>query len=109
MGYVIKENQGLLITRLTDVGRRKISEGNFNVSYFQIGDSEVNYNTIPDYNISNFQILEPSFNAHNNVGVPQSNKKEGMPLQVDFLVPILRLLVTLRIIHQHILTIHNIL
>ena len=76
MGYVIKENQGLLITRLTDVGRRKISEGNFNVSYFQIGDSEVNYSVIPDYNISNFQILEPSFNAHNNVGVPQSNKND---------------------------------
>ena len=76
MGYVIKENQGLLITRLTDVGRRKISEGNFNVSYFQLGDSEVNYSAIPDYNISNFQILEPSFNAHNNVGVPQSNKND---------------------------------
>ena len=76
MGYIIKENQGLLVTRITDVGRRKISEGNFNISYFQIGDSEVNYNTLTDYNNSNFQILEPSYNAHNNVGVPQSNKND---------------------------------
>ena len=55
MGYIIKENQGLLITRLTDTGRKKISEGNFNVSYFQIGDSEVNYNAIANYDITNFQ------------------------------------------------------
>jgi len=76
MGYIIKENQGLLITRLTDTGRKKISEGNFNVSYFQIGDSEVNYNTIANYDITNFQILEPSYNAQNSTGVPQSTKND---------------------------------
>ena len=75
MGYIIKENQGLLITRLTDTGRKKISEGNFNIRYFQIGDSEVNYNKLPSsYNKSNFQILEPAYNAQNSVGVPQSTK-----------------------------------
>ena len=74
MGYIIKENQGLLITRLTDTGRKKISEGNFNVSYFQIGDSEVNYNAIANYDITNFQILEPSYNAQNSTGVPNSTK-----------------------------------
>lgn len=76
MGYIIKENQGLLVTRLTDVGRRKISEGNFNVAYFQIGDSEVNYNTLTNYDNSDFMVLEPPYNAHNNVGVPQSTKNE---------------------------------
>jgi hypothetical protein len=74
MGYIIKENQGLLITRLTDTGRKKISEGNFNVSYFQIGDSEVNYTSIANYDISSFQILEPSYNAQNSTGVPNSTK-----------------------------------
>ena len=48
MGYIIKGNQGLVVTRLTDVGRRKISQGNFNVSYFQVGDSEVNYQEVPE-------------------------------------------------------------
>jgi hypothetical protein len=76
MGYIIKENQGLLITRLTDTGRKKISEGNFNVSYFQIGDSEVNYNAITNYDITNFQILEPSYNAQNSTGVPNSTKND---------------------------------
>jgi hypothetical protein len=76
MGYIIKENQGLLVTRLTDVGRKKISEGNFNISYFQIGDSEVNYNAITNYDISNFQILEPSYNAQNSTGVPNSTKND---------------------------------
>ena len=76
MGYIIKENQGLLITRLTDTGRKKISEGNFNVSYFQIGDSEVNYNAIANYDITNFQILETSYNAQNSTGVPQSTKND---------------------------------
>jgi hypothetical protein len=76
MGYIIKENQGLLITRLTDTGRKKISEGNFNVSYFQIGDSEVNYTSIANYDISSFQILEPSYNAQNSTGVPNSTKND---------------------------------
>lgn len=77
MGYIIKNTQGLIITRLTDTGRKKISEGNFNISYFQIGDSEVNYTKLPStYNKSNFQILEPSYNAQNSTGIPASNKNE---------------------------------
>jgi hypothetical protein len=77
MGYIIKNNEGLIITRLTDVGRRKIAEGNFNIKYFQVGDSEVNYNTLlPAYNQSNSYILEPPFNGQNNAGVPQSTKND---------------------------------
>jgi hypothetical protein len=36
MGYILKDTEGLVITRLTDVGRRKISQGSFNISYFHI-------------------------------------------------------------------------
>jgi len=76
MGYIIKDNQGLLVTRITDLGRRKISEGNFKISYFQIGDSEVNYTAVDGYNQQNSFVLEPPFNAQNNVGVPQSTKND---------------------------------
>ena len=77
MGYIIKNTQGLIVTRLTDTGRKKLSEGNFNISYFQVGDSEVNYAKLPStYNKSNFNILEPSYNAQNSTGIPASTKNE---------------------------------
>jgi hypothetical protein len=74
MGYIIKNTQGLVVTRLTDVGRRKISQGNFNISYFQVGDSEVSYTALTDYNFANSMVIEPSYNSQNNVGIPQSTK-----------------------------------
>ena len=76
MAYIIKNTSGLVNTRLTDVGRRKISQGNFNISYFQIGDSEINYTGVTNYNQSRNNILMPSFNAQNNTGYPESNKEE---------------------------------
>jgi hypothetical protein len=82
MGYIVKDTQGLIVSRITDVGRRKISQGNFNIKYFQIGDSEINYNglllngTQNETLASQSQVLEPSYNAQNNVGNPQSNKNE---------------------------------
>ena len=45
MGYILKNTSGLLNTRITDVGRKAISEGQFNISYFQVGDSEVDYSS----------------------------------------------------------------
>jgi hypothetical protein len=85
MGYIIKNTSGLINTRLTDAGRQKLSQGNFNISYFQIGDSEVSYNTLPiTYNQFDTMILEPDFNAHNTSGVPQSNKENvKYPYYVD--------------------------
>ena len=75
MGYIIKDTQGLVITRLTDVGRRKIAQGNFNINYFQVGDSEINYTaTTEDYDQTQSMVLEPAYNAQNNTGVPQSTK-----------------------------------
>ena len=36
MGFIIKNTAGLINTRLTDIGREKLSQGNFNISYFRI-------------------------------------------------------------------------
>jgi len=84
MAYIIKNTSGLINTRITDVGRRNISQGNFVVSYFSIGDSEVNYTAVPNYNLTNNSILMPAFNAQNDTGSPQSNKQNiKYPLYVD--------------------------
>ena len=75
MAYIIKNTSGLINTRLTDVGRRKLSQGNFNIAYFQVGDSEVSYKAVPNYSQTNNNILMPDFNAQNDTGSPQSNKE----------------------------------
>ncbi len=75
MAYIIKNTSALINTRLTDVGRRYLSQGNFNISYFQIGDSEVSYKAVPNYNQTNNNILMPAFNAQNDTGSPESNKQ----------------------------------
>jgi hypothetical protein len=75
MAYIIKNTAGLINTRLTDVGRRYLSQGNFNIAYFQIGDSEVSYTAVPNYNQTNNSILMPAFNAQNDTGSPQFNKQ----------------------------------
>ena len=65
MGFIIKNTAGLINTRITDTGRQLLSQGNFNISYFQVGDSEVSYNTLTgtSYNQSSNNILEPNFNS----------------------------------------------
>jgi hypothetical protein len=76
MGYIIKNTSGLVNTRVTDTGRQRLSEGNFRISYFALGDSEVSYNELPNtYNQTNTVILEPEFNAQNSSGVPESNRQ----------------------------------
>ena len=76
MAYILKNTSGLINTRVTDSGRQKLSEGNFNISYFQIGDSEVSYNALPNtYNQPNSMVLEPPFNSQNSSGIPQSNRQ----------------------------------
>jgi hypothetical protein len=86
MGYILKNTQGLLSTRLTDTARLKLSQGSFNISYFQVGDSEVSYNTLTgtSYNQFTTNILEPAFNAQNSTGAPESNKQNvKYPYYVD--------------------------
>jgi len=63
MSYIIKKTSGLLNTRLTDIGRQRISQGNFNVKYFQIGDSEVCYDCVDNLNPKELIMVEPPFAA----------------------------------------------
>lgn len=85
MSYILKNTSALINTRLTDTGREKLSQGNFNIAYFQVGDSEVSYNVLPNsYNQTDTMILEPSFNAQNSSGAPESNKQNvKYPFYVD--------------------------
>ena len=76
MAYIIKNTSGLVNTRVTDTGRQRLSEGNFRITYFALGDSEVSYNKLPDtYNQTNTVVLEPEFNSQNSSGVPESNRQ----------------------------------
>lgn len=46
MGYFNTVNSEYVAAKVTNYGRKKISEGDFNISFFQIGDSEIDYNYI---------------------------------------------------------------
>lgn len=85
MSYILKNTSGLINTLLTDTARKKISQGRFNIAYFQVGDSEVSYDTLPNtYDQNNTNILYPQFNAQNTTGVPESNKHNiKYPYYVD--------------------------
>ena len=85
MAYIIKNTSGLVNTRVTDTGRQKLSEGNFNIAYFQVGDSEVSYNALSStYNQPYSMVLEPPFNSQNSAGSPQSNRQNvKYPYYVD--------------------------
>ena len=43
MSFLQSNSSGILPARITQYGRRKIAQGNFNIEYFQIGDSEFDY------------------------------------------------------------------
>ena len=85
MGYILKNTSGLINTKLTDTARQMLSQGKFNISYFQIGDSEMLYNYLqPTYQISRTMILESGFNAQNSSGIPEANKQNiKYPYYVD--------------------------
>lgn len=83
MSYIIKNTSGLLNTRFTDTGRMKLSKGNLNIAYFQIGDSEVCYNAISGYNQSNNYVLEAAYNYQNSTQQPETNK---MGIKYPFIV-----------------------
>jgi hypothetical protein len=86
MAYILKNTSGLVNTRITDIGRQKISQGNFNITYFQVGDSEVSYNAISGFNQTNSVVLEPAFNSQNGAPVPQANfQNVKYPYYVDTL------------------------
>ena len=43
MSFLLEHNSENIAARITHKGRQKISQGNFNIVYFQIGDSEFDY------------------------------------------------------------------
>jgi hypothetical protein len=43
MSFLQANSSGILPARITNYGRKKIAQGNFNIAYFQIGDSEFDY------------------------------------------------------------------
>ena len=85
MAYIIKNTSALISTRLTDTARQKLSEGNFNISYFQVGDSEVSYNTLTgtSYNQASNNILEPNFNSQNSAPGQSNKQNVKYPIYVD--------------------------
>jgi len=84
MSYIIKTTSGLINTILTDAARKKISQGNFKISYFQVGDSEVCYNCVSGLKPTNLNVLMPQYNAQNTTLVPETNRLQvKYPLYVD--------------------------
>jgi hypothetical protein len=84
MGYIIKDTSSLIVTRLTDYGRQQMSKGNFNITYFQVGDSEVCYDCITNFNQSFGMVLDAEYNANNGTPIPQKNQANiKYPLFVD--------------------------
>lgn len=84
MGYIIKDTAALLTTKLTDAARKKMSEGTFNITYFQIGDSEVCYNCVDGENLTNGMVLDSEYNAQNLSPLPEKNKSNiKYPIKVS--------------------------
>ncbi len=46
MSFLSSNNSEFLSARITQKGRNAIAKGNFNIEYFQVGDSEFDYNLI---------------------------------------------------------------
>ena len=84
MSYIIKDTAALINTLVTDAGRKKISQGKFDISYFQVGDSEVCYNCINNLDPVNLNVLMPQYNTQNLAPVPQKNRMEiKYPIYLD--------------------------
>ena len=103
MGYIIKDTAALITTKLTDAARKKLSEGTFNISYFQVGDSEVCYDCVNGDDLSTWNVLESEYNSQNLSPIPEKNKGNikyplrvdnvstntfGIPVQVSYIDPI---------------------
>ena len=84
MSYIIKNTAALINTLMTDAARKKISQGKFDISYFQVGDSEVCYNCVTNMDYTNFNVLMPQYNAQSLAPVPQKNRHHiKYPLYID--------------------------
>jgi len=68
MSYILKTpSSGLISVRLTDAGRKKLSQGQLSVTQFQLGDSEFCYNCYNDVlsKSNGVFVTEPKWNAQN--------------------------------------------
>ena len=84
MSYIIKNTSALINTQLTDAARKKLSQGKFDITYFQIGDSEVCYNCVNGMNLVDSNVLMPQYNAQNTSPIPERNRMNiKYPLFVD--------------------------
>ena len=71
MSFLHENESEHIAARITNEGRQKIAEGNFNVEYFQIGDSEFDYN----------------FDAYNGISeTTNPSQKVFTPLDKDSIV-----------------------
>lgn len=61
MSYIIKKNEPLVNLKLTDIGRRNLSEGKLTFTYFGLGDGEMDYSS-DNYEL--VEILRPTDNQH---------------------------------------------
>ena len=43
MSFLLNNESENIAARITNYGRQKVAEGNFNIRYFQVGDSEFDY------------------------------------------------------------------
>lgn len=64
MSFLDKNNSDYISARLTQRGRRAIANGNFNISYFGIGDSEY------DYSGSSYQNVLAPLDKNTNIKYP---------------------------------------
>ena len=84
MSYIIKHTAALINTMVTDAARKKMSQGDFNISYFQVGDSEVCYDCVSTIDNVDYNILMPQYNSQNLAPIPQKNKMQvKYPLFLD--------------------------
>lgn len=84
MGYILKDTSALLNIKLTDAGRKKIADGTFNIAYFQVGDSEVCYDCIPNADITSLNVINAQYNAQNLAPLPERSKSHiKYPLKVN--------------------------
>lgn len=101
MAFLLENVSENLAARITDKGRRKIAQGNFNISYFQVGDSEFDYTT-PFYQFdggvnAGQKVLMP-FDKDSQVKYPYKYSESsstgttyGTPVQMAYMDPITNL------------------
>lgn len=90
MSFLSNNNSEFLSVRITHKGRNSIAKGNFNISYFQIGDSEFDYtspfDTLTGLNNSPFQSVFSPLDKEGGVKYPY--KIDGTSISTTYGVPI---------------------